>query len=176
MGGNFFRLACLPSAQVDRFGNGNTVVVGDYNQPVQRVGGIGGNIDSACLAPAVMFMVPHEPRRFVARVDFITSPGDLDGPGARMRAGLDSQGPNCIVTALGILRFDTPDGGVTGTCEAYLDAVYPGVTQEEVQAKTGWPLRVCSNLKVLPPPTQQEIAVLRRLDPLHAYLRERGHP
>ncbi|MBI2888064.1 MAG: hypothetical protein HYY02_12760 [Chloroflexi bacterium] len=172
MGGDFFDLAALPIAQVDRFGNGNTITIGNYNDPVQRFNGVGGNTDGACLAPAVMFVVPHERRRFLERVDFITSPGYIDGPGGRGRAGLAPQGPNLVVTTLGILRFHTPDGGVTGSCQAYLDTVYTGVAVEEVVAKTGWPLQVSPDLKVMSPPTQAELDLLRRLDPLHSYLRE----
>jgi len=167
-------LAILPAAQVDRFGNGNTIAIGDYNRPVRWLGGIGGNMDAACLAKAVMFLVPHERRRFMQRVDFITSPGYIDGPGARRRAGLDPQGANLIVTTLGILRFDTPDGGITGSCEAFLDTIYPGVTVEEFQANTGWPVRISPDLNVLEPPSQEEIDLLRRLDPTHVHLRERG--
>ncbi len=171
--GSSFDLAVLPAAQVDQYGNVNTIVVGDYNHPELRLNGVGGNTDGACLAKAVMFVVPHERRRFVPRVDFITSPGYIEGPGARERAGLDTQGPNLIVTTLGILRFDTPDGGATGSCEAVLDVIYPGVTVEEVKAKTGWPLRISPNLKVMDPPNAEELALLRRLDPMNAYLRER---
>ena len=171
MGRSLYHLACLPVGQIDRFGNGNTVVVGDYNAPLQRIGGIGGNMDAACCAPAVFWLVPHEKRRFLSRVDFITSPGYIDGPGGRERAGLGPQGPNLIITTLGILRLDTPDGGKTGSCEAYLDAVYPGVTVEEARSQTGWDLRVSGDLRVLEPPTQEELAMLHRLDPLGAYLR-----
>lgn len=163
MGGQLYDLAVLPIAQIDRFGNGNTLVAGDYNHPTQRIGGMGGNPDGACLAPAVMFVVPHERRRFMQKVDFITSPGYLEGPGGRDRAGLNPQGPNRIVTTLGIMRYDTPDGGLTGSCEAYLDAVYAGVNPEDVLAVTGWPLRVAPDLKVLEPATDEELALLRRL-------------
>lgn len=174
MGGGFFDLACLPIAQVDRHGNGNTIVIGDYHNPTQRLTGVGGNTDGACLSPAVMFVVPHERRRFLEQVDFITSPGYLDGPGGRQRAGLDPQGPNLVVTTLGILRYDTPDGGITGTCEAYLDAIYAGVTVEQVQQRTGWPLQVSPHLKTIERPTERELDLLRSLDPLGVYLRERA--
>ncbi|MSQ28584.1 MAG: hypothetical protein EXR51_10705 [Dehalococcoidia bacterium] len=163
MGGRLYNLAVLPTGQIDRYGNGNTLIAGDYNHPIQRIGGMGGNPDGACLAPAVMFVVPHEPRRFKERVDFITSPGYIDGPCGRDRAGLDAQGPNVIVTTLGILRYDTADGGLTGSCEAYLDAVHPGVSVEQVSANTGWDLRLAPEVKTLPPPTEQELALLRRL-------------
>lgn len=163
MGGRLYDLAVLPIGQIDKHGNGNTLVVGDYNHPVQRIGGMGGNPDGACLAPAVMFVVPHEKRRFMERVDFITSPGYLDGPGGRHRAGLDPQGPNLIVTTLGILRYDTPDGGLTGSCEAYLDGLYAGVSLEQVRAATGWDLRAGPNVRAIPPPTAAELALLRKL-------------
>ena len=163
MGGRLYNLAVLPTGQIDRYGNGNTLISGDYNHPNQRIGGMGGNPDGACLSPAVMFVVPHQQRRFKERVDFIASPGYLDGPGGRDRAGLDAQGPNVVVTTLGILRYDTADGGFTGSCQAYLDAVHPGVSVEEVRANTGWDLLLAPEVKTLAPPTEQELALLRRL-------------
>ena len=168
MGGRLYNIAVLPIAQIDKFGNGNTLVAGSYNHPTMRIGGMGGNPDGACLAPSVMMVVPHERRRFMEKVDFITSPGYLDGPGGRDRAGLNAQGPNIVVTTLGILRYDTPDG-MAGTCEMYLDAVHPGVTAEDVLASTAWPLTVSKDLKRIDPPSDLELETLRRLDPLHTY-------
>ncbi|MBI4497885.1 MAG: CoA-transferase subunit beta [Chloroflexi bacterium] len=171
MGGNV-DVAFLGAAQVDRFGNLNTVVIGDYRDPVIKLGGTGGNTDAACLSRRTIVVMPHERRRFLERVDFCTSPGYLDGPGARGRAGLDPQGPNVVVSSKGILRFDTPDGGRTGSCEMVLEALFPGVSVEEVSEATGWPLRVSPHLQQVAPPTPEELALLRELDPLGSFLAE----
>lgn len=169
MGGNV-HLGVLQAAQVDRFGNLNTLVLGDYNDPERRLGGTGGNTEIACLAPRVMTVMPQERRRFVERVDFNTSPGYIDGPGARKRAGLEAQGANLVVSTFGIYRFDTPDGGESGSCEMVLEAVFPNLDPEIVQLETGWELKVAERVRQIEPPTGEELALLRRLDPHTYYL------
>jgi glutaconate CoA-transferase subunit B len=169
MGGNV-DFGVLQAAQVDRFGNLNTLVLGDYRNPERRLGGTGGNTEIACLAKQLITFMPQERRRFVERVDFNTSPGYIDGPGGRRRAGLDPQGPNLVFSTFGAFRFDTPDGGETGSCEMVLEAVFPNFDVEVVQAETGWPLRVAEPLREVEPPTAEELALLRRLDPNTYYL------
>ncbi len=161
----------LGAAQVDRFGNLNTLVIGAYKNVERRLGGTGGNTEIACLAPSVISLIPQEFRRFVDRVDFNTSPGYIDGPGARTQAGLTSQGPNLVVSTMGVLGFDTPDGGETGTCEMTLESTFPGLEPDTVQAQCGWPLRISNGVKEIEPPTTDEVALLRRLDPYQFYLR-----
>ncbi|MCC6388648.1 MAG: CoA-transferase subunit beta [Dehalococcoidia bacterium] len=168
MGGNV-DLGVLSAAQVDRFGNLNTLVLGDYRHPERRLGGTGGNTEIACLAKRVLTIMPQERRRFVERVDFNTSPGYIDGPGARLRAGLPPQGPNAVVSTFGVFGFDTGDGG-DGSCEMVLEAVFPGMDPDIVRLETGWPLRVADGVAEIEPPTAEEIALLRRLDPHHFYL------
>jgi glutaconate CoA-transferase, subunit B len=170
MGGNV-TFGVLQAAQVDRFGNLNTLVMGDYRNPERRLGGTGGNTEIACLAASVLTIMPQERRRFVERVDFNTSPGYIDGPGARRQHGLDPQGPNRVVSTMGVFRFDTPDGGDTGSCELVLEAVFPNLTPEVVQIETGWDLRVADTVREIEPPTADEITLLRRLDPYGFYLR-----
>jgi glutaconate CoA-transferase subunit B len=160
----------LQAAQVDRFGNLNTLVLGDYRHPARRLGGTGGNTEIACLAKRVITLMPQERRRFVKRVDFNTSPGYIDGPGARRRAGLDAQGPNMVVSTFGVYHFDTHDGGDSGSCEMVLDAVFPNFEPEVVQAETGWPLRVSDSVREVAPPSPEELTLLRRLDPHTYYL------
>ncbi|MCC7363999.1 MAG: hypothetical protein IT303_06475 [Dehalococcoidia bacterium] len=169
MGGNV-DCGVLGAAQIDRYGNLNTLVMGDYRAPERRLGGTGGNTEIACLAKRVLTIMPQERRRFVERVDFNTSPGYIDGPGARMRAGLAAQGPNVVVSTFGVFRFDTPDGGETGSCEMVLEGVFPNMDPEIVKIETGWELAVADSVREVEPPTAEELALLRRLDPHHFYL------
>ena len=170
MGGNV-SVGVLQAAQIDRFGNLNALVLGDYRDPERRLGGTGGNTEIACLAARVLTIMPQERRRFVERVDFNTSPGYIDGPGARRRHGLDPQGPNRVVSTMGIFGFDTADGGESGSCEMVLEAVFPGLSPEVVQIETGWPVRIADGVREIDPPTVEEIDLLRRLDPYGFYLR-----
>jgi len=101
----------------------------------------------------------HEGRRFMPRVDYITSPGYGDGPGWRERVGLPRGGPSAVITTLGVFRFDP------GTSETVLSSLHPGVTVEDVQAHSGWPLTVAPDLVRTPPPTAQELAMIARFDP-----------
>ncbi len=169
MGGNT-TIGILTAAQIDRFGNLNTLVLGDYRNPERRLGGTGGNTEVACLAPQVIYMMPQERRRFVKRVDFNTSPGYIDGPGGRPRHALKPQGPNRIISTMGLFRFDTTDGGTTGSCEAILEAAFPNITPEVISLETGWDLRVSDGLREIDPPTVDELSLLRRLDPYSFYL------
>ncbi len=146
----------IGGAQVDRFGNLNTTWIGDR---AVRLPGSGGACDLASLAKRHIIVMKHERRRFVPRVDYVTSPGYGDGPGWRERVGLPRGGPSAVITTLGVFRFE-PD-----TCEMVLTHVHPGVTVDEVQANTGWPLRVAPNLSATPQPTEEELTVLRRFDP-----------
>ena len=169
MGGHV-DIGVLSAAQVDRFGNLNTLVMGDYLAPDRRLGGTGGNTEIACLARRVLTMMPQERRRFVPRVDFNTSPGYISGPGARTRAGLAPQGPNVVVSTFGVFTFDTPDGGESGSCEMVLEAVFPNMEPDVVQIETGWDLRVAAQVREIKPPTAEELTLLRRLDPHFFYL------
>ena len=148
--GGYVDTAFLGGAQIDKLGNINTICLGDYRHPTKRLGGVGGNTEAACLAKKIIAILPHERRRFVERVDFLTSPGYIDGPGGRRRHGLQSQGPNVVVSTLGVLRFDTSDGD-SGTCEMYLDATFPNVTADTVKAMTSWGLNVSATLKEVEP-------------------------
>ena len=145
----------LGGAQIDRFGNLNTTVVGDYAKPRVRLPGSGGACEIAILARRILIVMPHRRRSFPERVDFVTSPGFLTGGDARERIGLPGGGPEAVVTDLGVLRF-TAD-----TREMELVSLHPGVTVEQVRAETGWPLRVAPELSVTEPPTAEELRVLR---------------
>ncbi|MFN0148873.1 MAG: CoA-transferase subunit beta [Dehalococcoidia bacterium] len=169
MGGNV-DFGVLQAAQVDKYGNLNTLVLGDYHAPERRLGGTGGNTEIACLAKRVITIMPQERRRFVERVDFNTSPGYISGPGARRRHGLDPQGPNVVFSTFGVFRFDTPDGGDSGSCEMVLEAVMPNMDPEIVRLETGWELKVDAKVREIEGPTGEELELLRRLDPHTFYL------
>lgn len=170
MGGRF-ACAVLTAAEIDRYGNLNTMLIGDPARPDVRLPGTGGNTDAGCLARRVITIISLEPRRFVERVSFLASPGYIDGPGARRRAGLDPQGPNIVISTMGVFTFDTPDGGDSGSCEMMLAKTFPGIPADAVAALIPWPLRVAGGAPVCPPPSDEELRLLRHLDPGPMYLR-----
>lgn len=160
----------LTGAQIDRFGNLNTLVVGTYQEPRKRLAGTGGNTEIACLAKQIVVLMSQEPRRFVERVDFCTSPGYPGGAGGRASVGLAPQGPNYVVSTMGVYRYDTPDGGRTGSCELALEALFPNVEVDVIRALVPWDLTIDAQLREVEPPTIKELAMIRRLDPFKFYL------
>jgi glutaconate CoA-transferase, subunit B len=148
----------LGAAQIDRFGNINTTVVGDYGDPKVRLPGAGGAPEIAASCREVIVVVQQSPRTFVERLDFVTSVGYGDGPGSRERLGLTGRGPVRVITDLGVLEPDTQ------TCELTLVSRHPGVDVDRIRAATGWALRVAPNLHTTEPPTDTELAVLRELE------------
>jgi len=149
----------IGGAQVDMFGNLNTTLTGSAANITTRLPGSGGACDLACLAHRHIIIMSHEKRRFVPRVDYITSPGYGDGKGWRESVGLVRGGPSAVITTLGIFSFDPQ------TCEMVLTSVHPGVTVETIKERTGWPVRISAGLSRTPPPTLQELSALRRFDP-----------
>ncbi len=145
----------LGGAQIDRFGNLNTTVIGDYQRPTVRLPGSGGACEIAVLARRVLIVINHKLRSFPERVDFVTSPGFLDGGDARQRLRLPGGGPAAVITDLSVLSF-APD-----THEMVLESLHPGATLEQVQENTGWPLRITSPLRTTEPPGDEELRVLR---------------
>lgn len=152
-------LSFIGGAEIDRFGNINTTAIGPHDRPTVRLPGSGGGCDLASLATRFLAIMAHEPRRFVERVNYITSPGYGEGGTWRHDMGLTGGGPSAVITTLGILRFEEQSK------EMYLHSVHPGVTVEEVQAATGWDLRITSDLQETPPPTADELRLLRQFDP-----------
>jgi glutaconate CoA-transferase subunit B len=147
----------LSGAQLDRFGNINSTVIGDYAKPKVRLPGAGGAPEIAASCREVVVMLRQTPRAFVERVDFVSSMGYGRGPGDRERLGLRGAGPRTVVTDLGILRPDP------ATCELTLVALQPGATVEQARDATGWDLGVADEVVELEPPTGEELAVLREL-------------
>lgn len=148
----------MGGAQIDQYGNLNSSFIGDPAKPTVRLPGTGGGNDIASLARMLVAM-KHEKRRFVERVDFVTSPGFLRGGESRLEAGLLSGGMHRVITDLAILGFDPVSRRMR------LEALHPEVTREQVQAETGFPLLAAPSLETTRPPTEAEMAALRRLDP-----------
>jgi glutaconate CoA-transferase subunit B len=147
----------LGGAQIDRFANINSTVIGDYAHPKVRLPGAGGAPEIAASCGEVVVMLRHSTRAFVDRVDFISSVGFGDGPGSREKWGLRGGGPQVVVTDLAVLRPDP------ATCELTLTALQPGATIDDVKRATGWDLAVADDVEQLDPPTPDELDVLRRL-------------
>jgi glutaconate CoA-transferase subunit B len=145
----------LGAAQVDRWGNINTTVVGDYGAPAVRLPGAGGAPEIATSCQRVIITLRHSSRALVEKVDFVTSFGHGDGTGSRERLGLPGAGPQVIITDLGVLRYDHE------AAQFVLTEVHPGVLVDDVVAATGWPLRVASSVRVTPAPSQLELNSLR---------------
>jgi glutaconate CoA-transferase subunit B len=148
----------LGAAQIDRFGNLNSTVIGGYGSPKVRLPGAGGAPEIAASCGETYVMLRQSPRAFVDRLDFRSSVGHGDGPGARERLGFPGRGVTVVVTDVGLLEPD-PE-----TCELVLTHVHPGVEPEAAVAATGWPLRVADSLDVTEPPTAAELEALRALD------------
>jgi glutaconate CoA-transferase subunit B len=153
----------LGAAQIDRFGNINTTVIGEYARPRTRLPGSGGACEIAINARQVFVIMRQSKRSFVERIDFRTSPGNLGGAEAAARTrreqGWMGSGPSVVVTDLGIYHFDT-DG------EMRLDSLHPGATLEQVRESMGWEVRVAAELADTAPPTNEELRLIREeLDP-----------
>jgi glutaconate CoA-transferase subunit B len=152
----------LGGAQIDCYGNINSSFIGDPDHPKTRLPGTGGGNDIASLSQ-VMVVMKHEKRRFVKKVEFITSPGYLTGGSSRRDAGLLSGGPQLIITDLAELDFH-PE-----TKRMQIQALHPGVTKEQVQANTDFELGVGADIHTTEPPTERELRILRKLDPDRLY-------
>jgi glutaconate CoA-transferase subunit B len=148
----------LGAAQIDRFANINTTVIGgDYEHPKVRLPGAGGAPEIAASCGEVIVIVRQSPRAFVEAVDFVTSVGHGRGPGDREKLGLLGKGPTKVITDLGVLEPD-PE-----TRELVLTQVHEGVSAEQAREATGWDLRVAGDLRTTEPPTEDELRELREL-------------
>lgn len=155
----------LGGAQVDRYGNINTTVIGSYEKPKVRLPGSGGAAEIAVHAQRVLIISRLNPRAFPAELDFLTSPGQRCKGKTRQELGMPGAGPVKVITDKGILESD-PESG-----EMVLTALYPGVTLEDVKANVGWPLQARTELGLVAPPTGEELRLLREvLDPKKLFL------
>jgi glutaconate CoA-transferase subunit B len=167
--GGLVDVGFLGAAQVDRFGNINSTVIGDYAEPTTRLPGSGGACEIAINARQVFLIMRQSKRSFVERIDFRTSPGNLGGAGdserIRREQGWLGRGPSVVVTDLAIWHFDE-------TGEMRVDSLHPGVTLDDVRAATGWDPKVAANLAMTPSPSADELRLIREeLDPGGAYTR-----
>lgn len=151
-------LAFLSTSMIDKFGNCNTTVIGPYEKPIYRLPGGGGATEIAGLSKRLIWLLDeHTKRRFKDNIDYITDPGYLDGYDSRFKAGYPTDtGPEAIISPLGIMRFDSE------TKEAYLEALHPNISIEQVKENTGWDLKVADEVKQIEPPTIREIEACRK--------------
>ena len=156
MGGRI-SLGFLGAAQIDRFGNLNSTVIGSYDKPRTRLPGAGGAPAIAASCGEVLITLRHNPRAFVSKLDFVTTMGHGEGGNHRERLGFPGKGPTAVISDLGILAPDP------STKELMLASVHAGVTIEQIVAATGWPLKVVPEVQTTPPPTGTELSVLRDL-------------
>jgi glutaconate CoA-transferase subunit B len=150
-------VAFLGAAQVDRFANLNSTVIGDYDAPKTRLPGAGGAPEIAANCGEVVVVAPHSPRTFVDKLDFLTTVGHGDGVGSREKLGFRGRGPTAVITDLGVLAPD-PE-----TLELTLTQVHAGVTADQAREATGWDLRVADDFSTTEPPSEAELAALREL-------------
>lgn len=144
----------LGAAQIDKFGNLNSTVIGEYTTPKIRFSGSGGGCDVASFVPRSLIFMQHEKRKFVKKLDYLTSPGYLDGPDGRKNAGLPPGGPSMVITNMGTLGFDDT------TREMYLKGYYPGISPREILDKMEFSVDVTRAVE-LTPPTREELHLLR---------------
>lgn len=155
----------LGGAQIDKHGNINTTVVGDYGKPKVRLPGSGGASEIAVHAQRVLIISKLNPRAFPEKVDFITSPGQRSKGKSRKEWGMPGAGPLKVITDKGILEADE-------TGEMVLTALYPGITAEEVKKGVGWALKTREPLGAVVPPAEKELKLLREvLDPQKLFLK-----
>lgn len=147
----------LGGAQIDKFGNINSTVIGSYRNPKVRLPGAGGAPEIASNAKRTFVIMKHNRRAFVEKVDFITSAGYLEGGKQRKEIGIKGEGPQFIITDLGILQ-PHPDSK-----EFELTAIHPNVTINEVKENTGWNLKISNDLKVTEAPSDAYLKILREL-------------
>jgi len=161
----FLDVGFIGGAQVDRFGNVNSSVIGPFERPKVRLPGSGGANDIISLCRSVMVVTLHEKRRFVPEVDFITSPGFVRGGDSRKASGLHFGRVSEVITNLGILDFDDAERTMR------LAALHEGVTADQVRAATGFELIIPERVPTTEPPSVAELELLRSLDPDGRYLR-----
>jgi glutaconate CoA-transferase subunit B len=153
--GGHIDVGFLGGAQIDRFGNINTTVIGDYDNPKVRLPGAGGAPEIADQAGEVFVVMRQGPRSFVDKIDFLTTAGYLDGGDAREKLGIEGKGPTRVITDLCILEPEP------GTRELVVTSIHPAITREQIREATGWDIRFANDVIETAPPTQTELGTLR---------------
>lgn len=156
----------LQGAEIDRYGNLNTTVIGDYASPKVRLPGSGGAVEIAMNARRVFIIMPQKQRSFVEKLAFQTSPGHASDPAVEAARGWMGAGPQVVITDLGEYDFDPQTG------EMRLVSMHPGVTLDDIRANTGWEMKLADDVRVTPEPTAEELRLIREeLDPAGIYSR-----
>ena len=156
----------LGGAQIDRYGNINSTVIGDYWQPKVRLPGSGGASAIALLAEKILLISRLSKKNFPQKVDFISSAGFLQGKSERKALPVRGQGPERIITDLALFGFDEASG------EVVLQSLYPGVTVDEVKERVGWDLKLSQELSTADEPAEEELRIIREeLDPKGIYVK-----
>ncbi|MBI3286771.1 MAG: CoA-transferase subunit beta [Chloroflexi bacterium] len=154
----------LGAAQINKYGDINTSVIGDYYHPKVRLPGSGGGNDIGSLAKRTVIMMAQDKRKFVEQVDYITTPGWLGPPGTREAAGLPRGGPAKVITNLGIYAFDE-------NREIYLESHHPGISIEKIKQNVSWEIAISPDVRETEPPTDEELHLLReQFDPQGIFL------
>ncbi len=162
----FMDYGFLGAAQIDQYGNLNTTVIGDWERPDARLPGSGGANDIGSLCWHTVIIMRQDSQRFVPKLDFLTTPGYLDGPGARERCGLPAgSGPRRVITQLGVYGFDE------ATRKMKLRSVHPGVTMDDVREASGFTVLEPDEVPTTPEPTADQLRILRDADPGRRCLR-----
>jgi len=153
----------LGGAQIDRYGNINSTVIGDYDDPDVRLPGSGGACEIASNVERTIITTTHQRQRFPEEVDFVTSPGFVDGEGGRERHGLREGGPVAVITDMAVMGFEDE--------EMVVESIHPGVECEDVREATGWDIEFADDVGETAPPTEDELRLIREeLDPDGVYL------
>jgi glutaconate CoA-transferase subunit B len=161
--GGLIDVGFLQASQIDRFGNLNTTVIGDYQQPKVRLPGSGGACEIAILAKSFCVIAPQTRRSFPERVDFITSPGFVDGNETRRKLGMPGLGPSMVITNLGCYEFSNG--------EMMLTSLHPNCTLAEIRENIGWDIRTSPRLTTTKAPTTEELRIIREeLDKSHLFI------
>lgn len=162
--GGLVDVALLGGAQIDRYGNLNTTVIGDYRQPKVRLPGSGGACEIAINARETLIITRLQRRTFVKKLDFMTSPGHLEGGNSRQKMDYPGNGPSLVITDRALFNFDNDEREMT------LVAVAPGHTTEAIQDEVGWSLRVSPEVSEMEPPSTRDLSIIRdQLDPKGLY-------
>jgi glutaconate CoA-transferase, subunit B len=157
----------LGGAQVDRFGNLNTHVIGDYRKPSVRFAGSGGSNDIGAGCRRTIIIMLHQKQRFPEKVDFCTTPGFFGGGKEREKMGFPGRGPSVVVSTMGLFRFQKD------TKEMYLESYHPGVTIDQIKANTGWDLLIADDVRETEHPSPELIRMLREdIDPTGVFLKK----
>ncbi len=164
--GGLIDIGFLGGAQVDRYGNINSTVIGDYHKPKVRLPGSGGACEISIHAKKIILILNQNKKTFPESVDFITTPGLINADNPREKMGIPGSGPSLVITDFGVYKFSDD------TSEMVLTELHPGVSLEDVKGTISWDIRVTDALKTTDPPTHNELRIIRdELDPEKIYLK-----